>query len=231
YVFWIGDLNFRTDHPTGSSPTSEEIVATLQKVEKDKYNALLKHDQLKAVMETGEAFSEFSEPEIRRKPSWTDRVLYKVIVDNYENIKLRADLISYNHISHYTVSDHKPVVAQFNIKESPRGARSTVRMRSALIAPADVPDSAIPTLHEQMSTYEYLAKVSLPEAPAASGQPRAITLSFPVGSGVRTPGFYRLIYFSQPNNDVRSVLEYLAKVSVPEAAVASGQPRAITLSF
>ncbi|KAH9628835.1 hypothetical protein HF086_004995 [Spodoptera exigua] len=30
--------------------------------------------------------------------------------------------------------------------------------------------------------YEYLAKVSLPETPTASGQPRTITLSFPVGS-------------------------------------------------
>lgn len=54
--------------------------------------------------------------------------------------------------------------------------------------------------------YEYLAKVSVPQAPIAQGQPRTITLSFPVGSGVRTPGFYRFIYFSQPNNDVRSVL-------------------------
>lgn len=55
-------------------------------------------------------------------------------------------------------------------------------------------------------SYEYLAKVSLPQSPAAPGQPRVITLSFPVGSGIRTPGFYRFIYFSQPNNDVRSVL-------------------------
>lgn len=70
YVFWLGDLNFRTDHPTGSSPTSEEIVAQLQKVEKDKYTNLLKHDQLIAVMDTGEAFSEFSEPEIRFPPTY-----------------------------------------------------------------------------------------------------------------------------------------------------------------
>ena len=70
YVFWIGDLNFRTDHPTGGSPTSEEIVATLQRVEKDKYAGLLKHDQLLAVMESGEAFSEFKEAEIRFPPTY-----------------------------------------------------------------------------------------------------------------------------------------------------------------
>ncbi|XP_045772513.1 inositol polyphosphate 5-phosphatase K-like isoform X1 [Maniola jurtina] len=309
YVFWIGDLNFRTDHPTGSSPTSEEIVATLQKVEKDKYTALLKHDQLLAVMDSGEAFSEFSEPEIRfpptykflmgsddydlkRKPSWTDRILYKVIANNYENITLRADLISYNHIPHYTVSDHKPVVAQFNIKirqkhapavaTPPKAARAKIRMRSAIVTPegshgsdigeamaacaevlehaessAVVQDSdeaafanyTVKTVEfapivriwyigdadfrtqctlspdveinpndwigiydanfhslDDYIAYEYLAKVSLPQTPPPAGQPRTITLSFPVGSGVRTPGFYRFIYFSQPNTEVRSVL-------------------------
>lgn len=80
YVFWIGDLNFRTDHPTGNSPSSEEIVAILQKVEKDKYETLLKHDQLLAVMESGEAFSEFKEAEIRFPPT------YKLIMgtDDYD---------------------------------------------------------------------------------------------------------------------------------------------------
>ncbi|XP_045498376.1 inositol polyphosphate 5-phosphatase K-like isoform X2 [Colias croceus] len=245
YVFWIGDLNFRTDHPTGSSPTSQEIVATLQKVEKDKYTSLLKHDQLLAVMDSGEAFSEFSEPEIRfpptykfllgtddydtkRKPSWTDRILYKVIANNYENITLRADLISYNHIPHYMVSDHKPVVAQFNIKTFSNYTEKTVEFapisRIWYIGDADfrtqctlshdveinpndwigIYDADFHNLDDYIA-YEYLAKVSVPQAESTTG-PRTITLSFPVGSGVRTPGFYRLIYFSQPNNDVRSVL-------------------------
>ncbi|VVD04695.1 unnamed protein product [Leptidea sinapis] len=187
YVFWIGDLNFRTDHPSGKSPTSEEIVAKLEKIEKDKYTSLLKHDQLLAVMESGEAFSEFSEAEIKfpptykRKPSWTDRILYKVIENNYENVKLKAELISYNHLPHYLVSDHKPVIGQFNIKANFYNL-------------------------EDYIAYEYLAKVSLPQSSTEPGQARTITLSFAVGSGVRTPGFYRFIYFSQPNNDVRSVL-------------------------
>ena len=63
--------------------------------------------------------------------------------------------------------------------------------------------------------YEYLAKVSLPGGTSSSdGQPRTITLSFPVGSGVRNPGFYRFIYFSQPNNDVRSVLGKLSLLTL-----------------
>ncbi|XP_068633348.1 inositol polyphosphate 5-phosphatase K-like isoform X1 [Battus philenor] len=308
YVFWIGDLNFRTDYPTGNSPSSEEIVAALQKIEKDKYTALLKHDQLVAVMDAGEAFSEFTEPEIKfpptykfligtddydikRKPSWTDRILYKVVANNYENITLRADVVSYNHLPHYTVSDHKPVIGQFNIKipqvfvrsilaDKPKVARSAIRMRSAIIPPVCTPtehlaDISSPTsqdgsldtvdgipdqdqafanytektvefapIHriwyigdvdfrtqctlshdveinpndwigiydadfhnlDDYIAYEYLAKVTVPQATPPSGQPRTITLSFAVGSGVRTPGFYRFIYFSQPNNDVRSVL-------------------------
>ncbi|XP_063384261.1 inositol polyphosphate 5-phosphatase K-like isoform X1 [Cydia fagiglandana] len=307
YVFWIGDLNFRTDHPTGSSPTSEEIVTSLKKVEKDVYTNILRHDQLLAVMESEEAFAEFSEPDIKfpptykfnigtdeydikRKPSWTDRILYKVIANNYENITLRADLISYNHIPFYTLSDHKPVVAQFNIKirhgfirslierESPK-PRATIRMRSAVIAPMSqtIQDTAEKTVTDGLDAvsadicestetfanytektikfvlnnqkwyigdseyrmecilsqdveihpndwigiydasfqnlddyiaYEYMAKVHRPEIQPVHVAPgtRVVILSFPVGSGVRIPGFYRFIYFSQPNSDVRSVL-------------------------
>ncbi|XP_050666690.1 inositol polyphosphate 5-phosphatase K-like [Leptidea sinapis] len=246
YVFWIGDLNFRTDHPSGKSPTSEEIVAKLEKIEKDKYTSLLKHDQLLAVMESGEAFSEFSEAEIKfpptykflmssdnydlkRKPSWTDRILYKVIENNYENVKLKAELISYNHLPHYLVSDHKPVIGQFNIKVFSNYTEKTVEFapisRIWYIGDADFrtqctlsPDVEINPNDwigiydanfynlEDYIAYEYLAKVSLPQSSTEPGQARTITLSFAVGSGVRTPGFYRFIYFSQPNNDVRSVL-------------------------
>lgn len=312
YVIWMGDLNFRTDHPAGSSPTAEEIVATLQKIEKDKYASLLTHDQLIAVMDSGEAFSEFTEHDIRfpptykfliggdeydikRKPSWTDRILYKVNANNYENVTLKAEVVSYNHMSHYTVSDHKPVVALMNIKvrkgfthtimAEPVVMHAGIRMRSMII-PAGVEEGegsvftdsvdgdsdahafesceSVDAGFEQPATfsnytektvefapinriwyigdadfrtqctltpdievnandwigiydanfhnlddyiaYEYLAKVSLPGGSPSDGQPRTITLSFPVGSGVRHPGFYRFIYFSQPNNDVRSVL-------------------------
>ncbi|CAG9562049.1 unnamed protein product [Danaus chrysippus] len=315
YVFWIGDLNFRTDHPAENSPSAEEIVATLEKVEKDKFNTLLRHDQLLAVMESGEAFSEFSEADIRfaptykfmigtddydikRKPSWTDRILFKVITNTYENVTLRADVISYNSLPQYTISDHKPVVGQFNIKTQrtisssevkPKVGKAQIRMRSAIVPDssemaheiavatfAHLPDedqdehqpeafsnyavrvvefepisriwyigdadfrtqcTLTPDVEvnpndwigiydanfhslDDYIAYEYLSKVCVAGAEGArsaegvegaegarsAGRPRTFTLSFPVGSGVRTPGFYRFIYFSQPNNDVRSVL-------------------------
>ncbi|CAG9562048.1 unnamed protein product [Danaus chrysippus] len=260
YVFWIGDLNFRTDHPAENSPSAEEIVATLEKVEKDKFNTLLRHDQLLAVMESGEAFSEFSEADIRfaptykfmigtddydikRKPSWTDRILFKVITNTYENVTLRADVISYNSLPQYTISDHKPVVGQFNIKAFSNYAVRVVEFepisRIWYIGDADfrtqctltpdvevnpndwigIYDANFHSLDDYIA-YEYLSKVCVAGAEGArsaegvegaegarsAGRPRTFTLSFPVGSGVRTPGFYRFIYFSQPNNDVRSVL-------------------------
>lgn len=80
YVFWIGDLNFRTDHPTGNSPTSTEIVDSLQKVEKDKYANVLQHDQLLAVMDSGDAFSEFSEADIKFPPTYK----YNIGTDEYD---------------------------------------------------------------------------------------------------------------------------------------------------
>ncbi|XP_045516439.1 phosphatidylinositol 4,5-bisphosphate 5-phosphatase A-like isoform X1 [Pieris brassicae] len=314
YVFWIGDLNFRLEYPPEISLTPEEIVEQLQKIEKDKYASLLKYDQLFAVKDSGEALSEFTEGEIqfpptykyvintyeydlKRKPSWTDRVLYKVNADNYENITLRADLISYNHVPHYMVSDHKPVVAQFNVKvrqtfprtvlaEEPdtKVSRSSIRMRSALVMPmnddagdletpmdpieesdaefepsctSDVVDAADESFADYTEkivefapisriwyigdadfrtectlshdveinqgdwigifdanfhslddyiTYDYVSKVGIQESPHVDGEARTVTLSFPVGSGVRTPGFYRFIYFSQPSNEVKSVL-------------------------
>ncbi|XP_045516440.1 inositol polyphosphate 5-phosphatase K-like isoform X2 [Pieris brassicae] len=246
YVFWIGDLNFRLEYPPEISLTPEEIVEQLQKIEKDKYASLLKYDQLFAVKDSGEALSEFTEGEIqfpptykyvintyeydlKRKPSWTDRVLYKVNADNYENITLRADLISYNHVPHYMVSDHKPVVAQFNVKSFADYTEKIVEFapisRIWYIGDADfrtectlshdveinqgdwigIFDANFHSLDDYI-TYDYVSKVGIQESPHVDGEARTVTLSFPVGSGVRTPGFYRFIYFSQPSNEVKSVL-------------------------
>lgn len=52
----------------------------------------------------------------RRKPAWTDRILYKVGTNNYENVTLRAEQQSYKSHVNYTLSDHRPVTSDFNIK-------------------------------------------------------------------------------------------------------------------
>lgn len=127
YVFWFGDFNFRLNN---ENLRSQEID---REVRNGNLKSLLEEDQLKAVMLSGEAFSELREPDIDfpptykykfhssdydlgRRPAWTDRILYKVNANVYENITLEIEPESYKAIDNYSVSDHKPVVASFTIK-------------------------------------------------------------------------------------------------------------------
>ncbi|XP_044762445.1 phosphatidylinositol 4,5-bisphosphate 5-phosphatase A-like [Coccinella septempunctata] len=128
YVFWMGDLNFRLLEEFERSP--EEIERIILK--KD-LPSLFKYDQLRYVMKKGQAFSELTEQtppfpptfkfevgtnsyDFKRRPGWCDRILYKVNSHNYENITLKAEQLSYKYHPFYTLSDHKPVSADFSVK-------------------------------------------------------------------------------------------------------------------
>lgn len=52
----------------------------------------------------------------RRRPAWTDRILYKVRTETFEGINLNADQSSYKSHPNYILSDHKPVTSEFTIK-------------------------------------------------------------------------------------------------------------------
>ena len=52
---------------------------------------------------------------IRRRPSWTDRILYRVNADIYDDIRLSAIQRNYKSHSNYIQSDHKPVTGEFDI--------------------------------------------------------------------------------------------------------------------
>lgn len=53
----------------------------------------------------------------RRRPSWTDRILYKVnAIDMYNDVELKAEQHTYKSHPTYSVSDHKPVTGEFDIK-------------------------------------------------------------------------------------------------------------------
>ncbi|VDK56850.1 unnamed protein product [Cylicostephanus goldi] len=86
-VFWLGDLNFRVEK-------NPEEVTEMIKAKKEK-ELLDSDEQLKRAMREEEAFAEFSEQplsfpptyrfyvgtteyDLKRTPSWCDRVLYKV---------------------------------------------------------------------------------------------------------------------------------------------------------
>lgn len=52
----------------------------------------------------------------RRRPAWTDRILYQVNADVYDNVTLNVEALKYRSHLNYRTSDHRPVSAAFNIK-------------------------------------------------------------------------------------------------------------------
>uniref|UniRef100_A0A0K0CXM2 IPPc domain-containing protein n=1 Tax=Angiostrongylus cantonensis TaxID=6313 RepID=A0A0K0CXM2_ANGCA len=117
-VFWLGDLNFRVEKEP------EEVMELI------KSNAVLgllsTDEQLKRAVRKGEAFVGFEEPaisfpptyrfyvgtteyDLKRTPSWCDRVLYKGDI---------ISPVSYSCNQEVLVSDHLPVQAVFNVKIS-----------------------------------------------------------------------------------------------------------------
>jgi inositol-1,4,5-trisphosphate 5-phosphatase len=100
-------------------------------VEENKLGELLAQDQLSLARKNGQAFGELQETlpafppsykykigtsdyDGKRLPAWTDRVLFKANVANYDSYKLSLRQHSYNAHQHFMQSDHKPVTSQFS---------------------------------------------------------------------------------------------------------------------
>ncbi|XP_046456550.1 phosphatidylinositol 4,5-bisphosphate 5-phosphatase A-like [Daphnia pulex] len=131
-VFWFGDLNFRLD--VDSFSTSEIVNLVSQ----NDLKPLLEKDELNETISSNKAFSGFSECKInfkptykfipdsqeydkKRRPAWTDRIIYKTFENSSEKQTQRKDsdqvlCKGYQSHSNFTVSDHKPVSAQFDIQ-------------------------------------------------------------------------------------------------------------------
>lgn len=58
YVFWLGDLNFRLSNDSVNVESPEAIERLIRD---GRHKQLLEFDQLKEVMESGDAFSELNE--------------------------------------------------------------------------------------------------------------------------------------------------------------------------
>ncbi|XP_063925586.1 phosphatidylinositol 4,5-bisphosphate 5-phosphatase A-like isoform X2 [Zophobas morio] len=248
YVFWMGDLNFRLHEDYDATP--EEIERLVYKKECPK---LFLFDQLRYVMNRGEAFSELVEadPEFpptfkfevgtdrydhKRRPAWCDRILYRVNPHNYENVTLKVDQLSYKHHPCYQLSDHKPVTAEFNIKVDQvfsdyserivefdkivswsQDEENTAKYRITQGIPA-TKDDWIGLFKENFSslddyiTYEYVSKCSTPtpegKSPmkgASSKNEQKYEITFSELPN-RCKGNYCLVYFSQSEDKVISVL-------------------------
>ncbi|XP_040576069.1 phosphatidylinositol 4,5-bisphosphate 5-phosphatase A [Lepeophtheirus salmonis] len=127
YIFWMGDLNFRLIE---NSFTHDEIVMLIKR---DQLEILHKHDQLfetqshlGKINELKEGMDPLFPPtykfklgtqdyDPKRRPAYTDRILHRVNIHNYENVKLNAKQISYESHPEFVCSDHKPVSANFKI--------------------------------------------------------------------------------------------------------------------
>ncbi|KAJ2155986.1 Inositol-1,4,5-trisphosphate 5-phosphatase 1 [Coemansia sp. RSA 552] len=112
FVFWLGDLNYRTNLPNDQA---RKLVAQGQ------LRSMLMYDQLSMQMAANKVFGGYSEADIRfaptykfdrgtttydtsekmRIPSWTDRILFKG--------RRKIDVLDY-YRDEITFSDHKPVL-------------------------------------------------------------------------------------------------------------------------
>jgi len=130
YIFWMGDLNFRLAE---DSFDHEKIV---ESVKNGEFGRLLGKDQLNLVRREEQAFHELSEKlpnfaptykfvigteeyDKKRRPAWTDRILFRVNSYNYEDDNVELSLEANNYKSHedetYRCSDHIPVSQEFVI--------------------------------------------------------------------------------------------------------------------
>ncbi|KOC58938.1 Inositol polyphosphate 5-phosphatase K, partial [Habropoda laboriosa] len=230
YVFWIGDLNFRL-HGEDLTATDIDIL-----VKKDQLKSLLTRDQLKMVMEKGEAFAELHENSItfpptykyefhsqafdlKRRPSWTDRILYRVNTDVYDDVKLNAIQKSYKSHSNYIQSDHKPVTGEFDIIVRPNIEDHGVEFQPVSSWFIDEENSVayrllgdarpasgdwVGLFHNKFSSldeyivYEYVGRG---KSSPVSFEPHAISERIYFSdTAIRSPGMYQLVYVAQRGN-------------------------------
>ncbi|KAK2586242.1 hypothetical protein KPH14_001499 [Odynerus spinipes] len=229
YVFWIGDLNFRLN---GEDLTASDIDLL---VKKNQLNLLLERDQLKMVMNNEDAFAELNENDItfpptykyefasqefdlKRRPSWTDRILYTINVDVYNDVTLSAVQLNYKSHSNYVQSDHKPVTGEFDVTVRPNVEDHGVEFQAVTEWFIDEENSVqykcigdvrpasrdwVGLFPNQFSSlddyieYEYVER-GRTGTTAAVEQPQSITgRIFFSDTALRIPGMYCLVYVAQ----------------------------------
>ncbi|XP_032251060.1 phosphatidylinositol 4,5-bisphosphate 5-phosphatase A isoform X2 [Phoca vitulina] len=149
-VFWFGDLNFRIE--------SYDLHFVKFAIDSDQLHQLWEKDQLNMAKNTWPILKGFQEGPLnfaptfkfdvgtnkydtsakKRKPAWTDRILWKVKApcvgpspSGRESHRLQVTQHSYRSHMEYTVSDHKPVAAQFVLQFAYRDDVPLVRLEVA----------------------------------------------------------------------------------------------------
>ncbi|XP_038167027.1 LOW QUALITY PROTEIN: phosphatidylinositol 4,5-bisphosphate 5-phosphatase A [Arvicola amphibius] len=149
-VFWFGDLNFRIE--------SYDLHFVKFAIDSNQLHQLWEKDQLNMAKNTWPILKGFQEGPLnfaptfkfdvgtnkydtsakKRKPAWTDRILWKVKAPSggpspsgRESHRLQVTQHSYRSHMEYTVSDHKPVAAQFILQFAFRDDVPLVRLEVA----------------------------------------------------------------------------------------------------
>jgi hypothetical protein len=131
HIFWMGDLNYRLDlGGDEKEPDKAKFAEMLQMIDEEKWDTLMQTDQLLKCMEKKEVFVGFNDcpPAFRptfkverdavkpaynekRTPSYCDRVLWR----SQPSLAPQVRLISFQSAEVVTSSDHKPVMASFEV--------------------------------------------------------------------------------------------------------------------
>lgn len=221
YVFWLGDMNFRYE----ANMTSEIIAKHIGEAN---WTALEDADELRKAQKSGDAFSMLKEGPLNfpptykylegtntydfsRRPAWTDRILYQVHVDAYENVKLGVEQLLYSPIEVYTQSDHKPVTTTYKVKVFANHDDRCVRFQPMgtwvvgeggpvkISLDSDVVTSPWDYIAlykvDFTSMHQYITYTYIPQPNLGNTSQRTFQLLFN-DELLQHPGMYRLVYYS-----------------------------------
>ncbi|KAK0212373.1 DNase I-like protein [Desarmillaria ectypa] len=143
-VFWMGDLNYRIDLPD----LDVRAILSGECWEGNRFESLLPYDQLKNAIRSQKAFAVFTEfpithrptyrfsqgsltdtmgYDIKRKPAWTDRILHV-----FSPSHVRVKQTRYGGHQEITISDHKPLSADFVVDVDVYNKNHTLAVAKAL---------------------------------------------------------------------------------------------------
>ncbi|XP_065570794.1 phosphatidylinositol 4,5-bisphosphate 5-phosphatase A-like isoform X2 [Artemia franciscana] len=230
YTFWFGDFNFRLE------PGTLDTQKIIDLVKHKELSTAFEHDELSKAMKTGQAFALMTEMEphfpptykyrvgsneydLKRRPAWTDRILFRVAPWEVEGQKLSLKQHSYRALKNYTQSDHKPVVASFSVAVPHYDEKSKATAMFKIIDgwQLDRPGEAVVTISKDFpksawdwiglyrenftSLDEYLTYVWSPIEPFADSQ---YLISIPTDS-LSIPGRFVLIYMSHAGSCAKGI--------------------------
>ncbi|CAB4056145.1 E3.1.3.56 [Lepeophtheirus salmonis] len=112
----------------------------------------------------------------KRRPAYTDRILHRVNIHNYENVKLNAKQISYESHPEFVCSDHKPSVRRYRVGPTNLGSWDWIALFKAGF-----------TSLQEFITFTWASSCKL-----TGVTKNAIIMD----SALNIPGDYVLIYFS-----------------------------------